>query len=1310
VWTGGLGQAVTAGSGRAPQTASPTAWDTYLREAYAIRQVQLPKGLDGPFLIVGDLAPAIGAAGVPTEDLNAAAAAFIADNLGLFGLIQASDLRYSHETQDRAGRRYLTYHRYRGDLLLDRMEVVFHFQADGALFAVGGTLRRVDRAPASQPGEAPSEMSAEIQPVEATLGKPLSVTTPDNDPYKPELPVTEAPVDPTAPVTIMTETFEGAFPAGLWGVLDNNGATGGEVYWDDDDHRYYNGAWSAWCADGGADRPPTQYYPNNMDSWMIYGPFSLADAAAATVTFKYWNLSESGYDYVGWMASTNGINFYGYQISGDQSSWRDATFDISDRAGQPTVWLAFRFISDGSITNEGAYVDDILIQKTPAQDIRVSPASVSATQTANRPIFIELDYMVGTDHTHRPMAGVIDRIRETFAAAGYAAYIEVDDALPHTAVIPITTAGVSASPWVQNLMTTNFDHAGDSRYYYAIWGHDYSYNGGPTGSSGIADLPGRVHLVTLGSFPGQTGTFSHQVGTEIHEFGHNLGQRHGGADHENWKPNYVSIMNYHYQLEGIGPTLLAKGWTNSALGFEDFSHSHGLTRSLNENSLDENVGLGFARAIDWNCSGTITSGVVHDLQASNPCSAAGTRSYIYDFDNWTDLASQVRLGPEVETLWSEPCITWEEARETYELVKALRESGELPPEPDGSVALDKDGAVSEPDAAAGKSLVIYNDGDRTLNITGISSAATWLTWHPRAAFSIPAGGSQVVQLYFDFGAAPNGTTSSTLYIYSNDPDENPVAVPISITTSRPANDNCASAAGIPSAPSVTYSYTAEISQATTQADPSPTCGNHSHEKSVWFQFTPPDDGTVVADTIGTNFDTILSAWTGACGALTSAACDDDSGGSLTSRISMTVSAGVTYRFMASSYRGDGGTLMFHLVYTATTHRLTLATAGTGTGTVSATPTGTSCGAGCWDYVGAPVVSLIATPTSGSEFLGWSGDADCVDGSVTMSSNHSCVATFSRPRLRLSTAGTGSGTVGANPVGASCGANCWEYAYNTVVSLLQTPSPGSLFTGWSGHADCADGVVTMASSRSCTGNFIIEPVSPPNLLVSALTAAAAVPSGGTYKVKDTTSNIGAGIAGPSITRFYLSANATLDASDRVLGERPVPALGPGLSSGPVATVLTVPIVAPGKYYLLVKADATGAVAESNEDDNLRSKVIYVGPDLLISAFTAPASAAPGQLVSFSVTTKNAGKNPTGPTVTKVFYSTDGKLGAGDVELATRNVPGLGVNTTDVWAVAATIPAGAPAGTRYFFAVADYLGAQVESKETNNTKKKAFIVTP
>jgi subtilase family serine protease len=425
---------------------------------------------------------------------------------------------------------------------------------------------------------------------------------------------------------------------------------------------------------------------------------------------------------------------------------------------------------------------------------------------------------------------------------------------------------------------------------------------------------------------------------------------------------------------------------------------------------------------------------------------------------------------------------------------------------------------------------------------------------------------------------------------------------------------------------------------------------------------------------------------------------------------MAVSAGVTYWFMASSYRGDGGTLMFHLVYTATTHRLTLATAGTGTGTVSATPTGTSCGSNCWDYVGTPVVTLTATPTLGSEFLGWSGDADCADGSVTMNTNHACVATFSRPRLRLATGGTGSGAVGVSPAGASCGAGCWEYAYNTVVTLLQSAAPGSIFLGWTGHADCADGVVTMSSSRSCVGNFGPEPVTPPNLVVVTLKGPATAPSGGHYTVKDTTANSGTGSAGPSATKFYLSTNPTLDAGDPLLGGRAVPPLPPATSSGVVKTVLAIPVVAPGKYFLLAKADADAVVNESDEGDNLRSKVVYVGPDLLVSALTAPASARAGQVVSFSVTTKNVGKNPTVPTVTRLVYSDNAKPDAGDTELGSHAVPGLAPNGTNVWTFTATIPATAPLGTRYFIAVADSTAAQPESRETNNLKKKKFTVTP
>ena len=50
-------------------------------------------------------------------------------------------------------------------------------------------------------------------------------------------------------------------------------------------------------------------------------------------------------------------------------------------------------------------------------------------------------------------------------------------------------------------------------------------------------------VVSLGGWSGQTGTQDQQAGTYKHELGHNLGLRHGGEDHTQWKPNYLSIMN-----------------------------------------------------------------------------------------------------------------------------------------------------------------------------------------------------------------------------------------------------------------------------------------------------------------------------------------------------------------------------------------------------------------------------------------------------------------------------------------------------------------------------------------------------------------------------------------------------------------------------------------------------------------------------------------------------------------------------------------------------------------------------------------------
>ena len=78
----------------------------------------------------------------------------------------------------------------------------------------------------------------------------------------------------------------------------------------------------------------------------------------------------------------------------------------------------------------------------------------------------------------------------------------------------------------------------------------------PRTNTGIGDFPGADVLVTLGGFDDNdgkpVGTPFMQASTWMHEFGHNFERRHGGGPLEpNCKPNYLSAMNYLYQLRGL---------------------------------------------------------------------------------------------------------------------------------------------------------------------------------------------------------------------------------------------------------------------------------------------------------------------------------------------------------------------------------------------------------------------------------------------------------------------------------------------------------------------------------------------------------------------------------------------------------------------------------------------------------------------------------------------------------------------------------------------------------------------------------------
>jgi hypothetical protein len=127
-----------------------------------------------------------------------------------------------------------------------------------------------------------------------------------------------------------------------------------------------------------------------------------------------------------------------------------------------------------------------------------------------------------------------------------------------------------------------------------------------------------------------------------------------------------------------------------------------------------------------------------------------------------------------------------------------------------------------------------------------------------------------------------------------------------------------------------------------------------------------------------------------------------------------------------------------------------------------------------------VVTLTATPASGSTFAGWSG-CDAISGttcSVGMSTARAVTASFSRQTFTLSVTNTGllsSGTVTSSDGRINCGATCSaSYASGSTVVLTATPTGFlSIFTGWSGcDAESATTcTVTMTSARSVTANFL-----------------------------------------------------------------------------------------------------------------------------------------------------------------------------------------------------------------------------------------------
>lgn len=163
---------------------------------------------------------------------------------------------------------------------------------------------------------------------------------------------------------VFRDDFEGSFP-GSWQVSGN-------PTWGVETSRANSGTHSLWCA--GSSRQPSEGYVDNMNAWATIGPFDLSTADEVEIEFAAWLAVESGYDFLRVAVSIDGATFSQVLSLTGNNPWQNYPVSLNAYAGSSTVWVAFRFTSDGSVTGEGAYIDDVVLRarQRPPVDMTIT--------------------------------------------------------------------------------------------------------------------------------------------------------------------------------------------------------------------------------------------------------------------------------------------------------------------------------------------------------------------------------------------------------------------------------------------------------------------------------------------------------------------------------------------------------------------------------------------------------------------------------------------------------------------------------------------------------------------------------------------------------------------------------------------------------------------------------------------------------------------------------------------------------------------------------------------------------------------------
>lgn len=233
-------------------------------------------------------------------------------------------------------------------------------------------------------------------------------------------------------------------------------------------------------------------------------------------------------------------------------------------------------------------------------------------------IYVEVDYMEASDHSHKPRNDALSEVQSAFANApidsnkGINLHVLVDEPVPHSELLSFGTTspcGATASfddlkvtylgkkSERDDLNKTNILAAKRRVFRYAIFAHRHGNSNGTCNSSGVARRSKGEVIVSLGGAGFQNnfekfrnsdcklslnalqcGQRNLEAGTFMHELGHALGLYHGGNEDTNCKPNYLSVMSYSLQFPVFDPS-------------RPLDYSRQALDTLQETGLNEAVGI-----------------------------------------------------------------------------------------------------------------------------------------------------------------------------------------------------------------------------------------------------------------------------------------------------------------------------------------------------------------------------------------------------------------------------------------------------------------------------------------------------------------------------------------------------------------------------------------------------------------------------------------------------------------------------------------------------------------------------------------------